>query len=451
MKKFLNNLICKQTNKQLEELNKKLDKISYIQDKKWKMFEKTMLQSMQPAKGKLRKLQLELYELLTFLKEFCLENDLCFWIQGGTLLGAMRHQGFVPWDDDIDCGMPRMDLDKLRSLLLNNPKYEIIDCYNFIPSKNFACKMPKLVLKNNHYVFVDIFPYDFVKLNNKSEEIFWDSFSEQKKELTSEIVSLNFENPDCPIVDDILLNKVESLINKYLPSELKKEEATHIIWGIENLQSNFCRLYKIDDIIPCKYLLFEDDIYPVPANFNMYLKRQYDDIWRIPDNVGELEHFIYSINSREQLNTIKKEKIVGYTAGAFDLFHIGHLNLLKRAKENCDYLIVGVTTDELIETTKGKRPFVPLSERIDIVKNCKYVDQVVVQDDLDKFEAWKNYRYNILFSGNDWANSPRWLEYEKKLNEVGVRLQYFEYTKTTSSSKIQNIISSDLYNEVCNE
>ena len=207
-------------------------------------------------------------------------------------------------------------------------------------------------------------------------------------------------------------------------------------------------LYKINEILPNKYLLFEDDVYPVPCEFNSYLKRQYDDIWRVPDNVGELEHFIYSINSREKVNSIKKERVVGYTAGAFDLFHIGHLNLLKKAKENCDYLIVGITTDELIEKTKGKRPFVPLSERIDIVSNCKFVDKVVVQDDLDKFEAWKNYQYNVLFSGDDWKNSPRWIEYEEKLNSVGARIEYFQYTKTTSSSKIQKIIENRSIEEV---
>lgn len=457
MKKFLNNLFCKQTNQKLDNIenrlqnelntvNEKLNYATFIQDKKWKMLEKTILQGMAPAKGKLRELQLEIYQLLVFLKKTCIQNNLTFWIQGGTLLGAVRHQGFVPWDDDIDCGMPRQDLDKLRDLLKNNDTYEIIDCYNFIPAAPFACRMPKLVLKNNYHVFLDIFPYDFIKLEN--EENYWEEFKINRDKLTNELADLNCENPDCPIEDINCLSKVQNIINKYLPESISIEDTTHIVWGIENLQSNFCRLYKINEILPNKYLLFEDDIYPVPSEFSFYLKRQYDDIWRIPDNVGELEHFIYSINSREKINSIKKEKVVGYTAGAFDLFHIGHLNLLKKAKENCDYLIVGVTTDELIESTKGKRPFVPLSERIDILKSCKYVDRVVVQDDLDKFEAWKNYQYNILFSGDDWKDSQRWLDYERKLKEVGSKIQYFPYTKTTSSSKIQKVIASDNLDEV---
>lgn len=457
VKKFLNNLFCKQTNQKINSLenklqnelnavNEKLNYATFIQDKKWRMLEKTILQGMTPAKGKLRELQLEIYQLLVFLKKVCLQNNLIFWIQGGTLLGAARHQGFVPWDDDIDCGMPRCDLETLKEILKNNDEYEIIDCYNFIPAAPFACRMPKLISKNNSHVFLDIFPYDFVKVDN--EENYWNNFKINRDKLTNELAGLNFENPDCPIDDISCLSKVQNIINKYLPEPINREEATHIVWGVENLQSNFCRLYKINEILPNKYLLFEDDVYPVPCEFNSYLKRQYDDIWRVPDNVGELEHFIYSINSREKVNSIKKERVVGYTAGAFDLFHIGHLNLLKKAKENCDYLIVGITTDELIEKTKGKRPFVPLSERIDIVSNCKFVDKVVVQDDLDKFEAWKNYQYNVLFSGDDWKNAPRWIEYEEKLNSVGARIEYFQYTKTTSSSKIQKIIENRSIDEV---
>lgn len=126
--------------------------------------------------------------------------------------------------------------------------------------------------------------------------------------------------------------------------------------------------------------------------------------------------------------------IIGYTAGAFDLFHIGHLNLLKRAKEQCDYLIVGVTTDELIKNTKKHSPIIPFEERIEIIKYCKLVDEVTIQDDLDKIKAWEKYHYNILFSGDDWKNTPRWEGYEKELEKRNAKVIYFPYTKTTSST-----------------
>ncbi len=132
--------------------------------------------------------------------------------------------------------------------------------------------------------------------------------------------------------------------------------------------------------------------------------------------------------------------IIGYTAGAFDLFHIGHLNLIKRAKEKCDYLIVGVTTDELIYNTKNKRPVIPYEERAEIISSIKYVDKVVPQDDLDKVRAWEKYNYNVLFSGDDWKTSSRWQGYVEKLKKHNVEVIFFPYTKTTSSTLLTNVL-----------
>lgn len=134
-----------------------------------------------------------------------------------------------------------------------------------------------------------------------------------------------------------------------------------------------------------------------------------------------------------------KKEIIGYTAGVYDLFHIGHLNLLKKAKENCDKLIVALTTDELVKY-KGKTPVITLNERIEIVKAIRYVDEVVVQDDLDKFNAWKRYHYDILFVGDDWKGTDKWNKYERQLAEVGAKVMYFPYTKTTSSTLLTDVL-----------
>ena len=107
--------------------------------------------------------------------------------------------------------------------------------------------------------------------------------------------------------------------------------------------------------------------------------------------------------------------IIGYTTGVFDLFHVGHLNILKRAKENCDYLIVGVSTDKLVYEYKKKYPIIPFEERIEIVKTIRYVDKVVTQDDMDKYEAWKSLKYNILFHGDDWKGTSLYNETQKKI------------------------------------
>ena len=135
---------------------------------------------------------------------------------------------------------------------------------------------------------------------------------------------------------------------------------------------------------------------------------------------------------------------IGYTAGVYDLFHIGHLNLLKNAKSRCDYLIVGLTTDELVQY-KGKSPIITLKERMEIVSAIKYVDEVVIQDDLDKVKAWEKYHYDVIFVGDDWKGSDSWNEYERRLNERGAKVCYLPYTKTTSSTLITKVLK-DLIN-----
>lgn len=134
------------------------------------------------------------------------------------------------------------------------------------------------------------------------------------------------------------------------------------------------------------------------------------------------------------------DKVVGYTTGVFDLFHIGHLNILKKAKQQCDYLIVGVSTDELTLDYKNKSPVIPFIERIEIVKSIIYVDHVVAQVSMDKYEAWEKLNYQILFHGDDWINSNMYQELQVKLKKVGVEIIYFPYTIGTSSAIIKNFI-----------
>ena len=126
--------------------------------------------------------------------------------------------------------------------------------------------------------------------------------------------------------------------------------------------------------------------------------------------------------------------IIGYTTGVFDMFHVGHLNLLRRARENCDRLIVGVSTDEVVREYKHHDPIVPFNERVEIVKAIRYADEVVPQTSMDKFAAWERLRFNRLFHGNDWKGSAMYNEVEAKLRAVGVEVVYFEYTKGTSST-----------------
>ena len=131
---------------------------------------------------------------------------------------------------------------------------------------------------------------------------------------------------------------------------------------------------------------------------------------------------------------------IGYTCGVYDLFHIGHLNLLKNAKGLCDKLIVGVSTDELV-AYKHKKAVIPFEERLEIIRNIKCVDAAIPQDDLDKFKAWEKLRFDILFVGDDWYGDPRWKEMEEKFKGVGVRVVYFPYTKGTSSTILNETLN----------
>lgn len=132
---------------------------------------------------------------------------------------------------------------------------------------------------------------------------------------------------------------------------------------------------------------------------------------------------------------MKKQPVIGYTTGVYDLFHIGHLNLLKNAKGMCDKLVVGVTTDDLVEY-KGKRSMIPFEDRIEIVRSIRYVDAAVPQYDMDKLTACKKLGASILFVGDDWYATEKWREYEKEFRENGIKIVYFPYTKGVSSSLI---------------
>ena len=129
----------------------------------------------------------------------------------------------------------------------------------------------------------------------------------------------------------------------------------------------------------------------------------------------------------------KKYKI-GYTTGVFDLFHVGHLNIIEQAKELCDELIVGVTTDELCYERKGKRPIICEEDRVRIISSLRYVDRVVLQRDMDKLSAVKELGCDAVFVGSDWRGTPEWDKYQRELAEVGCEVVYFEHTDGISST-----------------
>ena len=137
-----------------------------------------------------------------------------------------------------------------------------------------------------------------------------------------------------------------------------------------------------------------------------------------------------------------KEFKIGYTTGVYDMFHIGHLNILKKAKEMCDCLIVGVTTDALCVSRKNKKPIICETERIAIVKAIRYVDQVVLQEDMNKLATVKKYNVDVVFVGSDWKGTPSWNEYEKQFAEIGCSVVYLDHTEGISSTILREKLNA---------
>ena len=159
------------------------------------------------------------------------------------------------------------------------------------------------------------------------------------------------------------------------------------------------------------------------------IKKDFDN----PMKFG-IDSYNYKVNHNRISN--KKQIVVGYLSGTFDLFHVGHLNLIKKAKENCDYLIVGVHKSG---SWKGKVTFIPFDERVEILKHVEYVDKVVESCTEDS-DAWPLYHYDKLFVGSDYKGSERFKKYENYFKEKGVEIIYFPYTKLTSSTQIRDAI-----------
>ena len=134
------------------------------------------------------------------------------------------------------------------------------------------------------------------------------------------------------------------------------------------------------------------------------------------------------------------DPIVGYAPGAYDLFHVGHLNLLRQAAALCDVLVAGVVADEVLERTKGARPFVPLAERLEIVAAIDVVDRVHAERSTDKVDAWRAVGFHRVFKGDDWRGTEKGVALESRLGAHGVEVVYFPYTMHTSSTHLRRAL-----------
>lgn len=141
------------------------------------------------------------------------------------------------------------------------------------------------------------------------------------------------------------------------------------------------------------------------------------------------------------MTTEATQPIVGYVPGVFDLFHIGHLNILKRARAQCDHLVAGVVIDSAVEKMKGYRPIVPFEERIEIVRAISCVDEAVTDTSRDKRVVWSEHRFDVIFKGSDWQDTDKGRQLEKEMAEVGATVIYLPYTQHTSSTMLRDVLT----------
>ena len=252
---------------------------------------KRFFENMPKAYGDLRTLQLGLLKLLKSFDAICKSLNLTYMIQGGTLLGAVRHHGFIPWDDDIDLLMTREDYDKLQKHLKNNKDFRITLAYDWY----VQCRQIRFrTTDDDNPCFLDIMLYDYGKNDDTYD---WDTeWLEKKAQIYEKMLNENpetvhaWEKEGCVDSSTPLGKKVGELFKKYYDSQIDhsitKNNYTSLDFGIDNIVSHFNRTFTKDLMLPVVKLKFEDIDVPAPKEYALYLKRQYGDIYEIPDNLG---------------------------------------------------------------------------------------------------------------------------------------------------------------------
>lgn len=268
---------------------------------------KRFFSSLPKATGGLRLLQMGNAILLKKLSEICRENNFPYWLQSGTLLGAVRHKGFVPWDDDTDCAMFRDDIEKLRELLRNNPKYQVTLVYDWwAKSRQIRFRPRDLSIP----CFVDIYIYD--RCGDGSDE-YW----ERQKTLRAELIRAIEENPapeiqfwrEHPLLDEsseqasFLENLFETLRARAAEKSIPVEHGEKAVsWALDNFSVGWKRLFDWDFLFPCATLEYEGESYDAPKEYVAYVKRQYGNIWELPhDMVSHFHHVPHDELEREEM------------------------------------------------------------------------------------------------------------------------------------------------------
>ena len=424
-----------------------------------------------------RDIQEVVLQIFKIVKKICDDNDIRYFAIAGTAIGAVRHKGFIPWDDDMDIAIPRDDLEKFIRIApdLLPEKYKLTGMFNTNGSVDGVVRVNDTtttrvdlnrINKSEIYsgIFLDIMPLDGVPTNVIAFIVYMNTLSIIFK--LSRIRNNGFRQVggtmswrllktfififSLILPSKVYINAYLSLVKKYKFDDNKTKYLSRT-WAFNTHDGMKAKSrYFKEDFSKYIEMPFENAIIRMPNGYDRYLSGLYPNYMKPPLKSMQQPHNNKGLTDTERSYKYylarKGDKIIGYTAGCYDMFHIGHLNLLRRAKNNCDYLIVGVNSDDAAFSYKHKYPVIPLEERMDILRELKCVDEVVRVDNVDKFFAYGKYQYDVIFVGNDHKNEKKWKDLEKKLSRHKSRVCYFPYTQHTSSTKLRKVLDDIIEN-----
>ncbi len=307
----------KEINNNFNQINNKLDELynlnnfnkneifNYINNIHTILSYSNNIENIKPCKGILKDIQNISLILLTNFDKIARENNIKYFLQGGGLLAAYRQKRFTPWDDDLDIGVMRKDLNKLFMILEKYPLFELKYFYHL--KWDIPCRMAKFVIKDEIIFWIDVFSYDYVNINKEKEDIFWNAFIEKRLLLAKELKDLKYTYDCIPIYDDYDRNITEKIFNEYIFEYDKLDYGNYILFGIDNFMSNYKRLFPYDMIFPLNKLEFENNFYPVPNNYESYIYRQYGNPFLFPKFFNQHYKLLNYDNLKMSIDRIYKK------------------------------------------------------------------------------------------------------------------------------------------------
>lgn len=383
----------------------------------------------------------------------CERHGLTYFISGGTYLGAVRHGGFIPWDDDIDIALPRRDYERLLRVLPSElPDYYELATYETKVDYNYLCAQvwdKRVSITLTEYdepveqpIWIDLFPLDGAPAPGPRRKA-WKAKLDYFELMwgLARIKESSNSHQGRSALKQATINVGHALkTDRLLDSKAWCRRRERALASHDFYESDYCinavGAYKFKSIFSIKDVYGDGADYDFgglklngPADYDAYLTQIYGDYMELPPEDKRNWH---GTEIRP-----KSDYVIGYTQGTFDMFHVGHLNLIKNAKAYCDYLIVGVNADELVHSYKNKTPVITAEDRAEILRSVKEVDECIVVDTLDKVETAKRIPFEAIFIGDDWKGNDRWERTRTDLGALGIDVVFLPHTDGVSSTMLR--------------